>query len=61
MIHYLTDTEFVRQMSDEGLLRVYQAMSSAEGGAEAEALLTEIKRRKLDAPLRAGSQQRVSK
>jgi hypothetical protein len=60
MIHYLTDTEFVRQMSDDGLLRVYRAMSGAQGGAEAEALLAEIKRRNLSMPVGAATQQRVS-
>jgi hypothetical protein len=41
------DPEFVREMSDDGLLRAYQATVSEEKHAEVQVLVAEIWRREL--------------
>ena len=48
MIHYPTDAEFIREMTDEQLVEAFEHTSGAADDPEANALLEEIQRRGLD-------------
>ncbi|MDP1026295.1 hypothetical protein Q5H91_03650 [Sphingomonas sp. KR1UV-12] len=48
MIHYPNDPEFIREMTDEQLVKAFEHTSGAADDPEANAFLEEIKRRGLD-------------